>query len=684
MALELITAKLKAGITEGISLYKDQKAELNLSEYLDLKRITGESITYPYTGTPSTQNGGVLAGKTVAQVALGKAHSLVLNSDGTLASWGANASGQLGNYSSIASSIPVDVYSSGTLDSKNITKIKTGFGNCSYALSADGDLLGWGDDAVGASNYPRTNDSGVLDFALALDGNIIVSRKTAGLYHQNQTSDATPYTTAQLGDLSGKIVSQLEGQYLYVFALCSDGTIFRTGVATNLVWTSVPLSGALSGKTVTRLVGGFNRMFAFCSDGTVAGLGSNSYGTLGNGNAIGQTVWAAVSLTGALSGKTITDVAPGYEHTLFLCSDGTIAATGRNANGQLGNGTTLNSTTAVQVFSNGILLDKTPIAIAAGYYHSAAITSDGHIFTWGSDASGQLGNDQQLTNSSLPIPVLKDSFTKYSNHVRFTSSNLPDGLSFDGNLVNTAKLIGSPSTTGTVNTLLKIEFGDFTLYNPVPESGNLYETEGTTYITLPFVVSDPPSDPPPAFSDIIKNSDMQMDVGVSQNIKLEYTSVYQTVYVRVTGLPAGMKYTGSPDGFLKGFISGAPLASGTYNVTIAVSYKTSETSETLNAAKTVVYTVNPVSNPAILLADQNLTSGVSVNLPLLASDASMIVSWNATGLPDGLVCGTGIEAAITGTPSIAGTYNSTVTLVCRKINSSQNTTITKPVTFTIS
>jgi hypothetical protein len=177
-------------------------------------------------------------------------------------------------------------------------------------------------------------------------------------------------------------------------------------------------------------------------------------------------------------------------------------------------------------------------------------------------------------------------------------------------------------------------------------------------------------------SAVIRNGDLLMDVGVTQNIKVTFNSVYQTIYTRVTGLPAGMRYTGSPDGFLSGFIGGTPLASGTYNVTIATSYKTSETSETINTTKTIVYTVNEAGDPAILLSNQNLTVGTSVNIALRASDVSAVLAWSATGLPAGLVCGTGTSAAITGTPTTAGTSTSTVTLSCRKINSTETTTVT--------
>lgn len=196
-----------------------------------------------------------------------------------------------------------------------------------------------------------------------------------------------------------------------------------------------------------------------------------------------------------------------------------------------------------------------------------------------------------------------------------------------------------------------------------------------TVATLPSTVS--PS------TEVIKNGDLQMDVGVNQNIRLSYNSVHQTIYTRVTGLPAGMRFTGSPDGFASSSISGAPLTAGAYTVTISLTYKTSETSGTLNASKQIVFTVNDPNDPAILLTNQNLTLGTSVNLKLRASDASTILGWSATGLPTGLVCGTGTSAAITGTPTAAGTYNATITLSCRKINSAENSTITKSVTFIV-
>ncbi len=74
-------------------------------------------------------------------------------------------------------------------------------------------------------------------------------------------------------------------------------------------------------------------------------------------------------------------------HSLALKSDGAVWAWGWNFSGQLGNGTDLDSSIPKKV-SN--LTDV--IAIAAGGEHSLALKSDGTVWAWGDNTSGQLGN----------------------------------------------------------------------------------------------------------------------------------------------------------------------------------------------------------------------------------------------------------------------------------------------------
>lgn len=126
--------------------------------------------------------------------------------------------------------------------------------------------------------------------------------------------------------------------------------------------------------------------------GTARAWGKNEAGQLGDGTTVPQ--WRPVSTLSAEGGPlaNIVSLANGSYHTLALDADGTVWASGYNAFGQLGDGTTFQRSIPVQVLTpegsplNGI------IAVAAGSYHSLALDADGNVYAWGMNASGQLGD----------------------------------------------------------------------------------------------------------------------------------------------------------------------------------------------------------------------------------------------------------------------------------------------------
>jgi alpha-tubulin suppressor-like RCC1 family protein len=85
--------------------------------------------------------------------------------------------------------------------------------------------------------------------------------------------------------------------------------------------------------------------------------------------------------------------------TIYLKSDGTVWAWGSNSNGQLGDGTTNDRTTPIQVSS---LSDV--IAIAAGSLHTVALRTDWNVWAWGSNSNGQIGDDS-TTDRHSPVHV---------------------------------------------------------------------------------------------------------------------------------------------------------------------------------------------------------------------------------------------------------------------------------------
>src|SRR5687768_14258162 len=78
-------------------------------------------------------------------------------------------------------------------------------------------------------------------------------------------------------------------------------------------------------------------------------------------------------------------VAAGSEHCLSVCSDNSLMAWGYNFEGQLGNGTSLNSSNVPVVVTSltGIM------AVAGGLEHSLALRNDSLVWAWGNNTTGE-------------------------------------------------------------------------------------------------------------------------------------------------------------------------------------------------------------------------------------------------------------------------------------------------------
>ncbi|MFZ9698048.1 MAG: fibrinogen-like YCDxxxxGGGW domain-containing protein, partial [Ilumatobacteraceae bacterium] len=133
------------------------------------------------------------------------------------------------------------------------------------------------------------------------------------------------------------------------------------------------------------------------SAGTLKCWGNNDWGQVGD-----SSTSRRYRATSAVSLETgVAEVAAGYHHTCALTTRGGVMCFGYNASGQLGNATTSQSLTPVSVtgLSTGV------IQVDSGYQHSCALTSGGGVKCWGLNNYGQLG-DGSTTNSSTPIDVV--------------------------------------------------------------------------------------------------------------------------------------------------------------------------------------------------------------------------------------------------------------------------------------
>jgi alpha-tubulin suppressor-like RCC1 family protein len=124
---------------------------------------------------------------------------------------------------------------------------------------------------------------------------------------------------------------------------------------------------------------------AVASDGTVWAWGNNTFGQLGNGTTNNSSLPLQVNLlhsVTALGGR-------GY-HSLAIQADGTVWGWGWNAAGELGDGTSNFTTVPVQVV--GL---TNPAVVSAGYKYSIALMTNGTVFQW--------GHGRVIGNSYTPV-----------------------------------------------------------------------------------------------------------------------------------------------------------------------------------------------------------------------------------------------------------------------------------------
>jgi alpha-tubulin suppressor-like RCC1 family protein len=325
------------------------------------------------------------------QLAAGGYHALALKADGSVWSWGSNQYGELGvpqsgTCSAFCSATPAPVTGlAGIGFLKNVKAIAAG-DYFSLALLRSGIVVGWGYNGHGQLGR-GTTDSNVNNVPVAV--HVI----TNAVY------------LAASGD--------------HALALTADGRVFawgddyygETGDGTFSVYTPNPTQVAFL-PPVKAIATGFYHNLALSASGNVYAWGYGYYGQLGNNTPPQYNCstcfnsYAIPTLVANLTG--VKSIAAGYYHSLAVKTDGTVWAWGYNGNGQLGTGTSGGNFNApVQVIGTtgvGSTLQNAAL-VAAGYYHSLVVLSNGSAVAFGDNNYGDLGNASVCCGSATPVQV---------------------------------------------------------------------------------------------------------------------------------------------------------------------------------------------------------------------------------------------------------------------------------------
>ncbi len=328
---------------------------------------------------------GVLAGKSIISISAGVSHAVALDSDGKVYAWGVNTNGQLGDGSTTQRNAPVAVDTTGVLAGKRIVAISAG-GSHTLALDSDGKVYAWGINQGRLGNGSAVQST--VPVAVSTTG-VLAGKRIVAISAGNSHSTAI--------DSDG---------IAYGWGTNDYGQLGNNSTTTTNVPVTVTASGVLAGKRLIGISAGGEHTLALDIDGKVYAWGRNNSGQLGiNSGAATSQVPVEVLAIGAsaLSGKKVIAVEAGMlNSSIALDSDGQVSAWGYNNNGQLGNNTTTQAIYPIAIGSYGALAGKTITKIAAGYYGTLAVGSDNSLYAWGAGTNGQLGNGSNL-NSLIPV-----------------------------------------------------------------------------------------------------------------------------------------------------------------------------------------------------------------------------------------------------------------------------------------
>ena len=286
----------------------------------------------------------------------------------------------------------------------------------SPAPASGGAVAGWGYNGDGELGNGKTLDSSTPVLAGGIDTAVAVAGGASFTLVVKKDGTVWAWGANYEGELGNGTTMASD---IPVQVLKSDGT---------------PLTG------ITKIAAGSFTAYALASDGTVWAWGYNAEGEVGASCSTKLCLRASQILDSQAHPLTnIVGVAGGADQGLAVASDGSVWAWGYNGKGELGN-PSAGSQTSVPVhvetgsISNPTVLTDT-IAVSAGGSSSAALSSDGTVWTWGDDTTGQLGNPGVTGGQSgLAVQVLgSDGVSPLSNVAAIASGESYDvALKADG------------------------------------------------------------------------------------------------------------------------------------------------------------------------------------------------------------------------------------------------------------
>lgn len=313
----------------------------------------------------------------IVQLAFGYYHNLVLTSEGRVFSWGLGSNGALGNGIQSSSNSPIDITSNFALSIGETIVYVDASDQFSAALTSEGRMFTWGDNAFGQIGDGTTN------------------------VHNNPV-DITSYLQLPQGETIVQIslgydfaIVRTSASRVFTWGLNSDGQLGDGTTVSSSSPIDITTQLALApGETILLVDAGADNAAVLTSLGRLFTFGGNGFGQLGDGTTVSNSTPQDITTLVTLNpSETIVSVELDRFHSALITSAGRMFSWGRNMSGLVGDGTQITRMVPVDI-KGYFMLDKDEVLITASYggMHSAAITSEGRVFLWGYNGEGELGD----------------------------------------------------------------------------------------------------------------------------------------------------------------------------------------------------------------------------------------------------------------------------------------------------
>ena len=282
-------------------------------------------------------------------------------SPGPLFAYGLNASGQLGNNTTVTqTSSPIQIGTS------SWTTVATGY-STTVGLRSDGTVWTWGNNTFGQLGNNDTT-----------------------LIHRS--------SPIQVGTSSWTAIAAKGDTY---YGIQANGLLYAWGVGTyGGIGNNSSLTVNSPSYSYTSIGGSFTHKLMRTTIGGLYAMGDNGYGQFGNGITSGG-IYSPVQVA---ADKSWTSVSAGNSYSEFIDSDGRLYAAGwNNAYGNLGDGTIINKSSPVQIGSNPNMKGTSWVQVIAGIDNiTAALATNPprSLWLWGNNTNGALGTNARIHRST--------------------------------------------------------------------------------------------------------------------------------------------------------------------------------------------------------------------------------------------------------------------------------------------